>query len=136
MILKFFNGHFYRLKDVFTSKHVVGRCYKCALYEHCDKGMPKLCGSIKSTGYYIKVPRSYGNEIEDLNGFDFSKPKVRYRGKVQDKCSLSHWIHVTDFMLGNDSWPTYYDIYWDSAKYDEMRNELKENVDLLRRISP
>lgn len=135
MILKYYNGKFYRLKHVFLSKHIVGRCYKCALYEHCDKGMPKLCGDMKDTAYFVQVPRSSNKEIENINDFDFSKPKARYRGEVLDKCSMSHWIHVTDFMLGNDDWPTYYDIYWDSAKYDEMKNELKDNVELLRRIS-
>lgn len=67
--------------------------------------------------------------IEDL---DFSKPRVRYKGEVQDKCALSGLIHDTAFMCGNTSWPLWSDIYWDSARYDELKERLIENVNKLK----
>lgn len=60
----------------------------------------------------------------DVSAIDFSKPKVRYKGKVQDKCDLSYLIHEVAFMAGNSAWPLYSDIYWDSAKYDELKHIL------------
>lgn len=65
----------------------------------------------------------------DISEIDFSKPRVRYKGRVQDKCGLSYLIHEVAFMTGNDSWPLYSDIYWDSAKYDDLKNFLLKWID-------
>lgn len=68
----------------------------------------------------------------DISEIDFSKPRVRYKGRVQDKCDLSYLIHETAFMCGNSCWPLWSDIYWDSAKYGELREKLQENVNKLK----
>lgn len=68
----------------------------------------------------------------NIADIDFSKPRVRYKGEVQDKCSLSGLIHDTAFMLGNTSWPLWSDIYWDTARYDELRDRLIKNVNALK----
>ena len=60
----------------------------------------------------------------DINAIDMSKPRVRYNGKAQDKCGLSGIIHDVAFMAGNNAWPLYSDIYWDSARYDELKERL------------
>ena len=68
----------------------------------------------------------------DISEIDFSKPRVRYKGRVQDKCDLSYLIHETAFMCGNSNWPLWSDIYWDTAKYGELREKLQENVNKLK----
>ena len=68
----------------------------------------------------------------DIAALDFSKPRVRYKGRVEDKCGLSYLIHETALMLGNTSWPLWSDIYWDSARYDELKERLIENVNKLK----
>ena len=68
----------------------------------------------------------------DVSAIDFSKPRVRYKGKVQDKCDLSYLIHETAFMCGNRNWPLWSDIYWDSARYDELKEKLQDNVNKLK----
>jgi len=68
----------------------------------------------------------------DISEIGFSKPRVRYKGRVQDKCDLSFLIHETAFMCGNTIWPLWSDIYWDTARYDELRERLQENVNKLK----
>lgn len=68
----------------------------------------------------------------DISEIDFSKPRVRYKGRVQEKCDLSYLIHETAFMCGNRNWPLWSDIYWDTAKYGELREKLQENVNKLK----
>jgi len=68
----------------------------------------------------------------DIAALDFSKPRVRYKGKAEDKCGLSCLIHETALMLGNTRWPLWSDIYWDSARYDELKERLIENVNKLK----
>lgn len=69
-----------------------------------------------------------GNGI-DIASINTDKPRVRYKGRVQDKCDLSYLIHEVALMAGNSSWPLYSDIYWDSAKYDELKNILIKWID-------
>ena len=69
-----------------------------------------------------------GNGI-DIASINTDKPRVRYKGKVQDKCDLSYLIHKVALMAGNSSWPLYSDIYWDSAKYDELKHILIKWID-------
>ena len=64
--------------------------------------------------------------IEEI---DFSKPRVRYQGKVQDKCDLSFLIHEVALSAGNSVWPLYSDIYWDTALYKELVDDLKKWVE-------
>ena len=65
----------------------------------------------------------------EITNIDFNKPRVRYKGKVQDKCDLSFLIHEVAFMAGNTSWPLYSDIYWDKARYEELKTILLEWID-------
>lgn len=59
-----------------------------------------------------------------ISSFDLSKPRVRYAGRVLDKCSLSSYIHDVAVMVKHDCFPLYTDIYWDSCTYSELKEQL------------
>lgn len=60
----------------------------------------------------------------NIQDIDFSKPRVRYQGEVQDKCDLSFLINEVALMAGNGDWPLHSDIYWHSSKYSELKETL------------
>lgn len=65
----------------------------------------------------------------EIESIDMSKPRVRYKGQVQDKCALSGLIHDVALMAGNSVYPMWSDIYWDSARYDELRDYLTKWIE-------
>lgn len=111
-----------------TIKEQFGKCYKCAFYKHCTDNQWRACNEMAGSTYFVK-PRL---NLESINvnpaDLDFSNPKVRYKGEVVDKYGLHSLIHDTDFMLGNEAWPTAIDIYWDNYTYESLKKRLISNV--------
>ena len=57
---------------------------------------------------------------------DLSRAKVRYNGRVLDKCGLSSLIHDVA-LIAKDHYvgcTLYTDIYWDTITYNELREYL------------
>lgn len=64
-----------------------------------------------------------------VSEIDLSGKRVRFRGVCEDKCGLSSVIHHVAFLAGNSVWPLWSDIYWDSFKYSDLKEELIRWID-------
>lgn len=105
-----------------------GKCYKCAFYKHCKDDQWNACNELAGATYFVKPKLNSDTMCIDLADIDISKPKVRYKGIVVDKFGLHSLIHDTDYMLGNEAWPTAIDIYWDNYTYESLKKRLISNV--------
>ena len=63
----------------------------------------------------------------DLNTIDLSCKRVRCNGRSLDKCALSGLIREVNIKAGI-TYITWSDIYWDSAKYSELKNCLLDSL--------
>lgn len=108
-----------------------GKCYSCAYYKFCPKKQWAACDELSGSYHFIRPRLISPTMMVNPDDVDFSHPKVRYMGVVQDKLGLRTLIHDTEFMLGNDAWPLTTDIYWDSILYEELKKQLQENVRIL-----
>lgn len=59
-----------------------------------------------------------------ITDIDMTGKRVRFQGVCLDKCDMSWLIHNVASQSGNVIWPIVTDIYWDSYKYSELKDEL------------
>ena len=111
-----------------TIKEQHGKCYKCAFYKHCTDDQWAACTEMAGSTYFVKPKLDSDTMCIDLADVDISQPKVRYKGEGVDKFGLHSLIHDTDYMLGNEAWPTAIDIYWDNYTYESLKKRLISNV--------
>lgn len=122
-----------------TTKQVAGKCYSCAYYKFCKKGHFGACIDLSPSYNFVKPNLDSESMHVNPADVDFSGKRVKYQGKVMDKCGLSKLIHDTEFMLRHDGWPLTTDIYWDTMLYDELKKRLKANIhtlDILIKYNP
>lgn len=122
-----------------TTKQVAGKCYACAYYKSCNKDHAGACSNLSGCYYFVTPILNSENMRVNPADVDFSGKRVKYQGKVMDKCGLSRLIHDTEYMLRNDGWPLTTDIYWDTMLYDELKRRLKANIytlDILIKYNP
>ena len=129
LIMVFEDGIPYRVID---DNKPMAKCYKCARYPICDKKSDAPCMEIKGLGYLKIIPvmdkESKWFNVKDIT---FTKTRVKYKGRLSDKCEVKSLIHETEYMLGNIVWPLVTDIYWYDMRYSELKEHLERNVSLL-----
>ena len=121
-----------------TTKQVAGKCYACAYYKFCEKGHWSACSELSGSYNFVTPILGTDMHVNPAN-VDFSGKRVKYQGKVMDKCGLSKLIHDTEFMLRNDEWPLTTDIYYQDMYYDMLVERLKANIytlDILIKYNP
>lgn len=116
------------LAKYLTNKQKKGKCYSCAYYKFCSKKKWAACDELSGSYHFVRPRLNSPTMQVKPDDVDFSHPKVRYKGVVQDKLGLRTLIHDTEFMLGNDDWPLTTDIYWDCMLYADLRKLLMENI--------
>ena len=109
----------------------IGRCYKCDYYTKCTdtKCEPCRIDGGKKVNYLKRIPQKGTLNVDDVT---FTKTRVKYKGQLADKCIVKSLIHDSEYMLGQNLWPLFSDVYWYDMRYSDLKEQLERNIALLR----
>ena len=122
------DGQIYRLLE---DPKPIGRCYKCSYYTKCTdtKNEPCRLDGGKKVNYLKRIPLKGTLNVDDVT---FTKTRVKFKGQLADKCIVKSLIHDSEFMLGQNVWPLFSDIYWYDMRYADLKEHLERNIALLK----